>query len=93
MEEQACVIISGSVQLRNHSKSQGKVAEVFATYGPGAVLGLPEIDKGITMNTDSFLMTATEVEVIMLPKKTLLELWPLQGQETTNALLYETVVM
>jgi hypothetical protein len=77
LEKKACVIISGAVIIRSHAKSLGREPEMIAKYTSGDVLGLKEIDNGITTDLDNWVMTISPLEVIWLDKEDMRILWAL----------------
>jgi hypothetical protein len=76
-EDKACIILSGSVMICSHAKSLGREPEIIAKLTSGDVLGLAEIDNGISTSLDNWNVSISSIEVIWMNKSDLRDIWPL----------------
>ena len=77
MEEEAAIILIGSVQTRSHSKTTFGVPEILTKHEAGSILGVPELDRGTTYHSESWNVCLSKVELIRMPKEDLRQLWAL----------------
>ena len=56
------------ITVRNHGRSKGGIAEIKAKYASGDILGLDEIDEGLSAHSDSWNLVMSDTEVIWMDK-------------------------
>ena len=78
VETHACIIIQGMVNIRNHNRTKGGLTEIKAKCCSGDILGLDEIDGGLSTNSDSWNMVMSDIEVVWMEKADARALWNLQ---------------
>jgi len=93
VEEEAAIVMLGAVQTRSHLKTKIGVPEVIIRHEAGSILGLPELDRGSTIHSESWNVCLSKVELIRMPKEALRQLWALQGLNADEAPLLESIKM
>jgi hypothetical protein len=56
VEKEAAIILEGTINVRNQTKSL-YTPDVLATLKPGDILGMEELDRGLTTISDAWNMT------------------------------------
>lgn len=84
---QVCIILAGSVECNKHIDEE-RISTPVGRYVEGDILGIKEIDEGMTSHLESWSRCLSAVEVAWIDREDFMEMWKLQDLMHEKMVVY-----